>query len=317
MRCPTLKELPPPPPGKTGWPWTEESPPLPDVMPDGRPWPRVSIVTPSYNQGQFIEETIRSVLLQGYPDLEYIIIDGGSTDGSVDIIRKYEPWLAYWVSEPDQGQYHALNKGFQKTTGEIMGWLNSDDMLHPRALFIVAGAFATFPEVQWVTGMPTILDSMGKTIKIGRLPRWSRYLYVIGGYQWIQQESTFWHRSLWNKAGGYIDQSLKFAGDLELWVRFFRYAKLYTVNALIGGYRVHGSNRARLNLQDYIREAESILDKEREFLWKPIRILASQCPKFVFKILNSLLFRLMPRRWGLLGCAPVITYIPDKRKFTI
>ena len=93
MRCPTLEELPPPPPGKTGWPWTEESPQLPDRMPDGSPWPRVTIVTPSLNQGTFIEETIRSVLLQGYPDLEYIIIDGGSTDDSVGAIQKYEKWF--------------------------------------------------------------------------------------------------------------------------------------------------------------------------------------------------------------------------------
>ena len=104
MHCPTLAELPPPPPDKTGWPWSEESPPLPATMPDGSPWPRISIVTPSYNQGQFIEETIRSVLLQGYPNLEYIVMDGGSTDNSVEIVRNYNSWLAYWVSEPDRGQ---------------------------------------------------------------------------------------------------------------------------------------------------------------------------------------------------------------------
>ena len=109
MRCPTLNELAPPPLGKTGWPWTEESSQLPDTTPDGRPWPRISIVTPSFNQGQFIEETIRSVLLQCYPNLEYIIIDGGSIDESVDIIRRYEHRLAYWVSEPDRCQVHAIN----------------------------------------------------------------------------------------------------------------------------------------------------------------------------------------------------------------
>jgi len=120
MRCPTLSGLPPPPNDRVGWPWTEATPPAGETLPDGRPWPKISIVTPSYNQGQFIEETIRSVLLQGYPNLEYLIIDGGSTDGSVEIIRKYEPWLAYWVSERDGGQSEAINKGFRRATGEIV-----------------------------------------------------------------------------------------------------------------------------------------------------------------------------------------------------
>ena len=121
MRCPTINELPSPPPGKRGWPWTEDSPQLPDTMPDGSPWPKISIVTPSLNQGPFIEETIRSVLLQGYPNLEYIIMDGGSTDESIEIIKKYEPWLAYWESEPDRGQSHAINKGFQRASGDSNG----------------------------------------------------------------------------------------------------------------------------------------------------------------------------------------------------
>src|ERR1700738_5143459 len=106
----------------TGWPWTTETPRLPAVRPDGSRWPRISIVTPSYNQGQFIEETIRSVLLQGYPDLEYLILDAGSTDGTLDVIRKYERHLTYWVSEPDKGQSDAINKGFARCTGELMNW---------------------------------------------------------------------------------------------------------------------------------------------------------------------------------------------------
>jgi len=129
MHSPSLNELPKPPKWKTGWPWTEESKQLPDKLPDGSDWPKISIVTPNYNYGHFIEETIRSVLLQGYPNLDYIIVDGGSTDNSVEIIKKYEPWLTYWVSETDKGQVDAINKGFTKATGEIYAWLNSDDLL--------------------------------------------------------------------------------------------------------------------------------------------------------------------------------------------
>lgn len=128
MRCPTLHDLPPPPPGKNGWPWTEESTQAPELMPTGQAWPRISIVTPSYNQGEFIEETIRSVLLQGYPDLEYIVIDGGSTNGSVDIIKRYERWLSFWITEKDFGQSSAINKGFSRATGLLLGYLNSDDL---------------------------------------------------------------------------------------------------------------------------------------------------------------------------------------------
>src|SRR5262245_3501398 len=109
MQCPTLADLPPPPPGKTGWPWTEESRRSANQTAGGRPWPRISVVTPSFNQGDFIQETIRSILLQGYPNLEYLIFDGGSTDNTVEIIKKYSPWLTYWVSEPDGGQSEAIN----------------------------------------------------------------------------------------------------------------------------------------------------------------------------------------------------------------
>jgi glycosyltransferase involved in cell wall biosynthesis len=129
-----LEHLPTPPPDKTGWPWTEESEYLSPLHPDGNGWPRISIITPSYNQGEFIEETIRSIILQNYPNLEYIIIDGGSSDNSAEIIRKYEEWIAYWVSERDRSQSHAINKGFDRCTGELVNWICSDDLLCKNAL---------------------------------------------------------------------------------------------------------------------------------------------------------------------------------------
>src|SRR5882724_1831262 len=132
MRCPSLSELPAPPEGRTGWPWTTESPRV-----DGDPaWaasppPSITVVVPSYEQASFLEETLRSVLLQGHPDLELIVMDGGSKDGSVDIIRRYERWISSWVSEPDGGQSAAINKGWRRATGRLLTWLNSDDTLLP------------------------------------------------------------------------------------------------------------------------------------------------------------------------------------------
>src|SRR5689334_12386427 len=119
-----LADLPAAPAGRTGWPWTEQCPALPDTLPEGKRWPRISIVTPSFNQAAFIEQTIRSVLLQSYPAIDYIIIDGGSSDGSVAIIEKYKKYLSYWVSERDRGQSHAINKGFEAAKGDIICWLN-------------------------------------------------------------------------------------------------------------------------------------------------------------------------------------------------
>jgi len=222
MRCPTLSELPPPPAGKTGWPWTEESPQLPDTMPDGRPWPRVSIVTPSYNQAQFIEEAIRSVLLQGYPDLEYIIIDGGSIDGSVDIICKYGPWLAYWVSEPDRGQADAINKGWQRATGQYVTWLNSDDFLLPLSLKQAVSALTNDDAFALVYGDVLVVDAYSK-------PYAEPYHRVRGQpfnledmiLRWrnpVPQQGFLMRRSLLDQVG-YLDEHFHFTMDFEYWVR--------------------------------------------------------------------------------------------------
>lgn len=160
-----LAHLPRPSPEKNGWPWTVESDPLPPAMPDGKPWPKISIVTPSYNQGQFIEETIRSVLLQNYPNLEYIIMDGGSTDNSLEIIKKYEPWLAYWVSEKDGGQVDAINKGCKVSNGDLIGWQNSDDYYLPNSFYSLGENFVLGVNADVYHGVSMYIDESGREIR--------------------------------------------------------------------------------------------------------------------------------------------------------
>lgn len=147
LNCKAMIDFPTPPVDKRGWPWTNDLTTGSPVMANGKTWPKISIVTPSFNQGQFLEETIRSVLMQNYPNLEYIIIDGGSNDDSVKIIKKYEPWISYWVSEKDNGQAHAINKGLKLCTGEIFNWINSDDYLMPNSLRIIAESIIDFDAV--------------------------------------------------------------------------------------------------------------------------------------------------------------------------
>lgn len=226
-------------------------------------YPKISIITPNLNGAQYLEETIFSVINQKYPNLEYIIIDGGSTDGSIEIIKKYESQLAYWISEPDGGLYCAIQKGFEKCTGEIMGWINSDDKYHSGSLSIVAEIFTDFPQVNWLTGNPTEFDEKGRTISIDLQRKWSKYDFLTFDYKWIQQESTFWTRKLWEKAGSKLNLNYRFAADLCLWMRFFRFEKLYVSNALIGGFRKKSSGQITIeNFQEYITEAETIIKEE-------------------------------------------------------
>ena len=225
--------------------------------------PKITIVTPNYNMGEYLEKTILTILNQEYPNLEYIIIDGGSTDDSIDIIKKYEKHLTYWESEEDQGMYHAIQKGFERGTGEIMGWLNSDDMLHPNALSTVSEIFSKFQKVQWLQGRPTSFDEKDRTVNVGELKSWSKYHFYLGNYKWVQQESTFWRRTLWEEAGSSLNLNLKYAGDFELWLRFFRHAELFSTSALIGGFRYRTTNQiSKENLSNYLQEAEECITNE-------------------------------------------------------
>jgi glycosyltransferase involved in cell wall biosynthesis len=225
--------------------------------------PKISIITPNFNAAEYLEQTIQSVLNQNYSNLEYIIIDGGSTDNSIDIIKKYQDKISYWISEPDKGLYDAIQKGFDKSTGEIMAWINSDDMYAKGSFSIVSEIFSNFKQVSWLIGMPSAYDELGRTIRVDRFKRWSKFNYYTGDYEWIQQESVFWRRSLWENSGSKMNVELKLAGDLELWTRFFRLEKLYVIDALLSGFRVRSSNQLSLeHLDDYHIEAKRIIELE-------------------------------------------------------
>ncbi len=231
-------------------------------------YPRISVVTPSFNQAPFLAEAIESVLGQRYPNLEYIVMDGGSADGSVDIIRRYGKFLTHWQSMRDGGQYRAINEGFQRATGEIMTWINSDDRLQPGAFAHVALAFMEQPQIRWIMSRPNGIDAEGRQSWVfDHLPAWSRAKYLDKQYRdpYIQQEGTFWRKSLWDQAGGYLRGDMQFAGDLELWTRFFRHAQLHSADALLGSYRQHPGQKTGEFLEKYHQEADVVLDFEREF----------------------------------------------------
>jgi glycosyltransferase involved in cell wall biosynthesis len=232
-------------------------------------FPKISVVVVNYNLAVYLSDALHSVVDQNYPNLELIVVDGGSTDGSQAVIQQFVDKIHWWVSESDKGQYDAVQKGFAHSSGEIMYWLNSDDMLQRGALFVVAEVFQTFPEVEWLTGIASEYHPDGHIVQRITLPwsRWSRLRYLTYDFQFIQQESTFWRRSLWEKAGGQMSSDLKLAGDMELWARFFRHAKLYTVQSLLGGFRYRREGqRSRDHRLQYLAECRSVAQRERQKL---------------------------------------------------
>jgi glycosyltransferase involved in cell wall biosynthesis len=216
------------------------------------------VVTPSLNQREFIEDTLRSVLDQGYPDLEYVVVDGGSTDGSVDVIRARADQLAWWVSEPDSGHPDAINKGFAHTSGEIMCWINSSDVYFPWTLSTVAEIFDQLPQVEWIMGVPSEFGISGGPRKVAPA-YFNVYDFLAGKHRWIQQESVFWRRTLWDRAGGRLDVSKPRVADFDLWLRFLRLAPLHHVETVLGGFRNHDDRLGDQEDGRYEREAAALL----------------------------------------------------------
>lgn len=231
----------------------------------------ISLVTPSLNTAAFLAETLDSVLAQEYPRLEYVVVDGGSVDGSRKILEQYRNRLHALIIEPDDGHAHALNKGFEHSTGEIMGWINSDDILLKESLQVVNAVFSEFPEVEWLTGAPTLAQGgggQGPGTRLKRRPgrNFTYGDFLAGDFRWIQQESTFWRRSLWERAGGRLETGLALAIDFELWMRFFRHARLYSVDAQIGAFRKRDGQRSAALHSEYLAEAQAVVQREKLLL---------------------------------------------------
>ena len=227
----------------TRWPWVDNYVPNRLKAEGSFTFPKVTIVTPSFNQGNFLEETIRSVLLQDYPNLEYVIIDGGSTDNSIEIIRKYERWLAYWVSEHDGGQADAINKGFINSKGEYLGWLNSDDILYPSAISRVVNAFRSEPNIEMIYGD---IDQ-GQSYDLGVEPlhgeqiEFSEMLRTLKVP--IPQQGSLWKRSVIERVGS-LDARWHVVLDREFYIRVAKSSQVRYIPVKLGFFRNHEHSKS-------------------------------------------------------------------------
>lgn len=272
-----VKDLPPPPLGRTGWPWTEGSP----VFESDGNWQRISVVTPSYNQVAYLEETIRSVLLQSYPNLEYLIIDGGSDDGSIEIIKKYGDYLTYWVSEKDRGQADAINKGFRRSTGDFVGWQNSDDYYHWNAFWTVAQAAKQNPNCDIFYGPTDYVDERGKFIRTFETPHDMGQMLP---YANVCNQSMFLKRRIFDE-GNFIDETFRHALDYEYFVRLARKGYFFQMlSELRGYYRLHEAAKTffqqdvcQLECQEIYRRTYTDRQLPLELRKKALTFLQGDC----------------------------------------
>jgi glycosyltransferase involved in cell wall biosynthesis len=234
--------------------------------------PRISIVTPSYNQGEYIAETIDSVLNQDYPDLEYLVMDGGSTDGTLDVLRRYDGRLQ-WTSEEDRGQSHAINKGFRRATGEVLAFLNSDDLYEPGALRKVGDFFASHPQAAWLTGRCRNVDHAGREIR--RPVTFYKNLWLrLRSYaalqitDYVSQPATFWRRAVIDKVG-LFDEGLHYAMDYDYSLRVGRHFRLWVLPEYLAAFRIHPSSKAGASAS---AQFDADLDIARRHVTSPVRL---------------------------------------------
>jgi len=226
-------------------------------------YPRIAIVTPALARDEWLEATLRSVIYQQYPNLEYIVIEDGTSAERRSILDRYAADFAWQTCAPGTDLCAALNLAFAKSSGEILGWLEPGDLLHTNGLQVIGGVFAALPDVDWITGRPFNFSLGGMPAGMKHLERWSRIRFLAGGNKYIHRDTTFWRRKLWERAGGSLATEYGLAGEFDLFVRFFRHARLYSVDALIGGYRTHpGVHSASGSHRRYNQLCDEIADRE-------------------------------------------------------
>lgn len=246
--------FPPDDQDRQGWPWNVHGNPVPPYSDDPAAWPRLTVIMPSYNQAEFIDESIRSVLLQNYPNLEFMIFDGGSTDDTLAVIRKYEPWITYWESKSDRGQSHAINKGFCRSTGDYIAWLNSDDLYYPGALFAISRAIKKNPEAGMIYGAGAKIDMQSQVLI--RIPYRPYNNKLLSTRFYILQQSSFVKRSILNH-DKMVEEYLHYTMDWELSIRVSRKAPVMAIPDEIGMFRIH--DKCKTSTGQYFRKREIAL----------------------------------------------------------
>lgn len=229
-------------------------------------WPRITVVTPSFNQARYLERTIRSVLDQGYPNLEYIIVDGGSTDGSVDIIRRYADRLAWWVSEPDRGQTDAINKGLHRATGEWVAWQNSDDIYYPGVFHDLARAAKKYPKAGLIIGDMMLIDEQDRPLRDIRYVKPS-YGALLAEGMLLTNQAAFWRRKVHEEIG-LMTENLHCAFDYEWFLRLTKHAEGAHVARIWGALRLHADAKTSLMAQRFSEENRQILAGREMPAWQ-------------------------------------------------
>jgi hypothetical protein len=244
VKCPMLSELPAPPVGKRGWPWTEESSFVPPVhFPCTQP-SSISIVVPNFNYAGYLEETLRSILLQGYPRLQLIVLDGGSTDGSVEIIKKYEKWISYWTSGKDGGQSSAINAGLKLSKGDIFNWINSDDLLVPNCFWMLSSLLSNFPEFRWISGTRMMINAQSQDLYCEMI--WvGSITQTAFGFPNLPQDATFFRTSLISEMGG-LREDLSIGFDTILNIATFLKARPLLTRCVFSKMRLHREQKSKI-----------------------------------------------------------------------